>query len=120
LTPGRSFVNNDVVQASWRRIARAFFLGLLMAGQGRLIFHHHVSIGEPASALARFDARHHPQDSEAACPICVLAAQSHCAHVHASVAIQTPSRFSIVAILPEASIASISRIRLSDRAPPAC
>ena len=119
LTSGRSFVNNDIVMASWRRIARTLFLGLIIAGQGRLMVHHHVAIPR-AQAGASVDSSHSSSDAEAACPICALAAQAKYAHVASLVAFAAPSEVFAVAVLPETSVAAVSSIRLSARAPPAC
>src|SRR5579885_3061616 len=112
--------DRDVLLSSWRRVGRALFLGLLLAGQGRLTFHHHVSVSDPARAAAVARADKASETSEATCPICALASHSGYAHLDVPAILQAPSRIEAVASVSSVSASSTSRIRLSARAPPAC
>ncbi len=99
---------------------RALLLTLFVSGQGRLAFHHHLAVAEPASKPAASAPQKQTLPEAAPCRVCQLASQTRLAHLDVPSVAAAPETAQAVAAHESPAFVAVSSIRLSARAPPAC
>ena len=111
----------SIVPSRWRAFSRVLLLGLFVAGQGGLAFHHHgAASAASASKGATAWKKAPPADEAAPCRACDLTSRSRSSHLCSTTIILAAGSVAAVITAPQSLASASSFIRPADRAPPFC